>query len=92
MISTASASSTSKNWEKQAIFDERDRKLREARELRAKARAARSDEKAKDSLSNLEPTAYLDPVVAEDWALPGGNPSGAMMPYTMQIHLEMKNQ
>ena len=66
----------------QAIFDERDRKLEEARELRAKARAAKSSGKSKNSLPNQEPTAYLMPVVAEDRALPGGNPSAAAMPLT----------
>ena len=66
----------------QAIFDERDRKLEEARELRAKMRAAKTSGKSKDSLSNPEPTAYLIPVVAEDRALPGGNPSAAAMPLT----------
>ena len=66
----------------QAIFDERDRKLEEARELRAKARAAKSSGKPKDSLSNQEPAAYLIPVVAEDRALPGGNPSAAAMRWT----------
>ncbi len=63
----------------QAIFNERDRKLEEARELRAKTRAAKSSGTSKDSLSNLEPTAYLNPVVAEDRALPGGLPSAAAM-------------
>ncbi len=66
----------------QAIFDERDRKLEEARELRAKTRAAKSSGKSKDSLSKQEPTAYLIPVVVEDRALPGGNPSAAAMPLT----------
>jgi hypothetical protein len=66
----------------QAIFDERDRKLEEARELRAKTRAAKSSVKPKDSLSNQEPAAYANPVVAEDRALPGGNPSAAAMPLT----------
>ena len=66
----------------QAIFDERDRQLEEARELRAKTRAAKSSGKSKDSLSIQEPTAYLIPVVAEDSALPGGNPSAAAMPLT----------
>jgi hypothetical protein len=42
----------------QAIFDERDRKLEEARELRARTRAAKSSGKSKDSLSNQETTAY----------------------------------
>ncbi|MCX7386699.1 MAG: hypothetical protein NTX48_08550 [Planctomycetales bacterium] len=66
----------------QAIFDERDRKLEEARELRAKTRAAKSSGKSKNSLSNPEPTAYPLPVVAEDRALPGGLPSAAAMPLT----------
>ena len=66
----------------QAIFDERDRKLEEARELRAKTRAAKSSGMSKDSLSNQKPRAYLMPVVAEDRALPGGNPSAAAMPLT----------
>jgi len=66
----------------QAIFDERDRKLEQARQLRAKTRADKSSGKSEDSLSNQEPTAYLIPVVAEDRALPGGNPSGAAMPLT----------
>ena len=66
----------------QAIFDERDRKLEQARELRAKTRAAKSSGKSKDSLSNQEPTAYLNSVVAEDRALPGCLPSAATMPLT----------
>ena len=66
----------------QAIFDERDRKLEEARELRAKTRAAKSSGKSKNSLSNQEPTAYLNSVVAEDRALPGCLPSAAAMPLT----------
>ena len=66
----------------QAIFDERDRKLEQARELRAKTRAAKSSGKSKDSLSNQEPTAYLNSVVAEDRALPGCLPSAAAMPLT----------
>ena len=66
----------------QAIFDERDRKLEEARELRAKTRAAKSSWKSNDSLSNQEPTVYLMPVATEDRALPGGNPSAAAMPLT----------
>ena len=66
----------------QAIFDERDRKLEEARELRAKTRAAKSSGKSKNSLSNQEPTAYLNSVVAEDRALPGCLPSASTMPLT----------
>ena len=66
----------------QAIFDERDRKLEQARELRAKTRAAKSSGKSKDSLSNQEPTVYLNSVVAEDRALPGCLPSAAAMPLT----------
>jgi len=66
----------------QAIFDERDRKLEEARELRAKTRATKSSGKSKDSLSNQKSTAYLIPVVANERALPGGNPSAAAMPLT----------
>ena len=66
----------------QAIFDERDRKLEQARELRAKTRAAKSSGKSKNSLSNQEPTAYLNSVVAEDRALPGCLPSAATMPLT----------
>ena len=66
----------------QAIFDERDRKLEQARELRAKTRAAKSSGKSKDSLSNQEPTVYLNSVVAEDRALPGCLPSAATMPLT----------
>ena len=66
----------------QAIFDERDRKLEQARELRAKTRAAKSSGKSKNSLSNQEPTAYLNSVVAEDRALPGCLPSAAAMPLT----------
>ena len=66
----------------QAIFDERDRQLEQARELRAKTRAAKSSGKSKDSLSNQEPTVYLNSVVAEDRALPGCLPSAAAMPLT----------
>ena len=66
----------------QAIFDERDRKLEQARELRAKTRAAKSSGKSKNSLSNQEPTAYLNSVVAEDRALPGCLPIAATMPLT----------
>jgi len=66
----------------QEIFDERDRKLEQARELRAKTRAAKSSGKTKDSLSNQEPAAYRIPVVAEDRALPGGNSCAAAMPLT----------
>jgi hypothetical protein len=66
----------------QAIFDERDRKLEEARKLRARTRAAKSSGKSGDSLSHQGPTAYLMPVVAEDRALPGGNLIAAALPLT----------
>ena len=66
----------------QAIFDERDRKLEEAPELRAKTRAAKSSRKTKDSLSNKKPTAYLNSVVAENRALRGCLPSAAAVPLT----------
>ena len=69
----------------QAIFDEHDRKLEEARELRAKTLASKSSEKPKDSLSHQEPTVYLIPVVAEDKAPPAGNPSAAAMPLTKAV-------
>jgi len=60
----------------QAIFDERDRKLEQARELRAKTRAAKSSGKSKDSLSNQEPTAYLNSVVGEKTKVSGGENKG----------------
>ena len=66
----------------QAIFDERDRKLEEARELRARTRAAKSSRKSEIFPTGPEPTAYPIPVVAEDKALPGGNLSAAAMPLT----------
>ena len=66
----------------QAIFDERDRKLEEARELRARTRAAKSSRKSEIFPAGPEPTAYPIPVVAEDKALPGGNLSAAAMPLT----------
>jgi putative transposase len=66
----------------QEIFDERDRKLEQTRELRARTRAAKSPGNSRNSLRNQESTAYSIPVVAEDRALPGGNPSAAAMPLT----------
>jgi hypothetical protein len=47
-------------------YDERDRKLEDARKIRAKTPAAKSSEKSKVSLTNQGPTAYLIPAVAED--------------------------
>ena len=55
------------------IFDERDRKLEQARELRARTRVAKSFGKSTDSLSNQELEVYPVSVVAEDRALSGGN-------------------
>ncbi len=69
----------------QAIFDERDRKLEEARALRARTRAAKTSGKSGKSenfFSRPVPTAYPVPVVAEDKALPGGNLSATAMPLT----------
>jgi hypothetical protein len=62
----------------QEIFDERDRKLEEARTLRAANRLKKSQESA--NISNS--TTYLTSVTAEDKALPGGNLSAALMPLT----------
>ena len=69
----------------QALFDERDRKLEEARALRARTRAAKSSGKSgksRNSFSSPILTAYPVPVVAEDKALPGGTLSAAAMPLT----------
>ena len=69
----------------QPIFDERDRKLEEARALSARTRGARSSGesgKSRNSLSSPILTTYPVPVVAEDKALPGGTLSAAAMPLT----------
>lgn len=65
-----------------AVFDERDRKLEQARQLRAKTRAAKSLAKSEVSTTNHKPETYPVPVATEDRALPGGNPSAATMPLT----------
>ena len=71
--------------QQQVIFDERDRKLEEARALRARTRAAKSSGRAgqfENSFTSPVPTAYPVAVVADDKALPGGNLSAAAMPLT----------
>ncbi|MEZ6152461.1 MAG: integrase core domain-containing protein [Pirellulaceae bacterium] len=65
----------------QAIFDERDRKLAEARERRAQARAA-AREKAASNLSSPPNASYTNSDVAEGRALLGSNLSAAPLPLT----------
>ena len=65
----------------QAIFDERDRKLTEARERRAQARAA-AREKAASNSSPPPNASYTNSDVAEDRALLGSNSSAAPLPLT----------
>lgn len=65
----------------QAIFDERDRKLVEARQRRAESRAAARQKAAADSAP--PPTAsYTNSDAAEDRALLGSNSSAASLPLT----------
>jgi putative transposase len=65
----------------QAIFDERDRKLAEARQRRAETRAAARN-KANSNSSPPPDTSYTDSDVAEDRALLGSNSSAAPLPLT----------
>jgi hypothetical protein len=65
----------------QAIFDERDRKLAEARQRRAETRAAARN-KANSNSSPPPDTSYTDRDVAEDRALLGSNSSAAPLPLT----------
>lgn len=65
----------------QAIFDERDRKLAEARQRRAEARAAARN-KGNCNSSPPRDTSYTDSDVAEDRALLGSNSSAAALPLT----------
>ena len=66
----------------QAIFDERDRKVEEARERRAESRAAQRTAKLAEAACKLETPTYTGSVEAEDRALVGTNPSAASMPLT----------
>jgi len=65
----------------QAIFDERDRKLAEARERRAQARAA-AREKAASNSPPPPNASYTNSDVAEDRALLGSNSSAVPLPLT----------
>ncbi len=65
----------------QAIFDERDRKLVEARQRRAAARAAAREKPTSDSPPPSD-TSYADNDVAEDRALLGSTSSAAPLPLT----------
>lgn len=65
----------------QAIFDERDRKLAEARQRRAEARAA-AREKATSASPPSSNTSYTDSDAAEDRALLGSNSSATALPLT----------
>ena len=65
----------------QAIFDERDRKLAEARERRAQSRAAARQKAALDS-APLSIASYTNSDAAEDRALLGSNSSAASLPLT----------
>ncbi len=62
----------------QVIFNERDRKLEEARTLRAANRRKKFQESANIS----EIVTYHTPVTSEDKALPGGNLSAVVTPLT----------
>lgn len=65
----------------QAIFDERDRKLAEARQRRAETREAARN-KANSRSSPPPETSYTDSDVAEDRALLGSTSSAAPLPLT----------
>ncbi len=65
----------------QAIFDERDRKLAEARQRRAETRAAARN-KANSNSSPPPDTSYTDSDVAEDRALLGSTSSAAPLRLT----------
>ena len=65
----------------QAIFDERDRKLAEARQRRAETRAAARN-KATSNSSPPPDTSYTESDVAEDRALLGSTSSAAPLPLT----------
>ena len=65
----------------QAIFDERDRKLAEARQRRAESRAAARQKAAADS-SPPSTASYTNSDAAEDRALLGSNSSAASLPLT----------
>lgn len=65
----------------QAIFDQRDRKLAEARQRRAETRAAGRN-KANSNSSPPPDTSYTDSDVAEDRALLGSTSSAAPLPLT----------
>jgi transposase InsO family protein len=61
------------------IFDERDRKIEQARQRRAEARQAKRSSEQK---TDAEITSYTETVEAEDRALLGSNSSAASMPMT----------
>jgi hypothetical protein len=65
----------------QAIFDERDRKLEQARERRALNRAEARKNALSDS-SKPENPSYTNSDAAEDRALLGSNSSAAALPLT----------
>jgi transposase InsO family protein len=65
----------------QAIFDERDRKLTEARHRRAQARAD-ARQKSNPNPSSASNASYTDNDAAEDRALLGSNSSAAALPLT----------
>lgn len=65
----------------QAIFDERDRKLAEARQRRAETRAAARN-KTNSNSSPPADTSYTKSDAAEDRALLGSNSSAAALPLT----------
>lgn len=65
----------------QAIFDDRDRKLAEARERRAQSRAAARQKPASDS-APPSTVSYTNSDAAEDRALLGSNSSAASLPLT----------
>ena len=67
--------------EKQAIFEERDRKLAEARQRRAEARTA-AQNKANAASSASSNTRYTDSDAAEDRALLGSTLSATALPLT----------
>ena len=66
----------------QAIFDERDRKVEEARRQRAEARAAQRAAKSTETACKRETPTYTESIAAEDRALVGTNSSAASLPLT----------
>ena len=66
----------------QMIFAERDRKLEEARQRRADARAAKRSDRAKQMADTDASPSYTGNVEAEDRALLGSTSSAASMPLT----------